>query len=96
MQQYPTPGSLETSGQSYVSFPTQGLALLSQSHVALGEQSPDQMIQEGQKALVKGAVWRENDNDREAARSEEMILLWGVVPPLLSNGGGVDGWMDGW
>lgn len=54
------------------------------------------MIQEGQKALVKGAVWREKDNDREAARSEEMILLWGVVPPLLSNGGGVDGWMDGW
>ena len=54
------------------------------------------MIQEGQKALVKGAVWRENDNDREAASSEEMILLWGVVPPLLSNGGGVDGWMDGW
>lgn len=38
----------------------------------------------------RDSLEKKKDNDREAVRSKEKILLWGVVPPLLSDGGGMD------
>lgn len=94
MQQYPTCGSLETSWQLNFSLPTQGWAVLSQA-CGFSRAEPRPEWDKQDRRLVRRAVQRENDKDGEAVRSEEMILLWGVVPPLLSDGGGMDGWMDG-
>lgn len=73
--------------------------------MALVERALTRMVQAGQKPLLRGAVYRENDNYGETARSEK-ILLWGIMPPLLSDGEGrdgggmvggwiVEGWTDG-